>query len=84
MAGHVAHHDPGRVLAEVAALRRLLDELEPLLGFEAREDYDNTDNVWSEIASERADRLVRLLASIDADHPDYDPAWAPEEARTDA
>jgi hypothetical protein len=70
MAGHVAHHDPGRVLAEVAALRRLLEQLNVVERIvEARE-------VWSV----DVDELRRTLATIWADHTSYDPAWAPEEA----
>lgn len=77
VAGHIARHDPDRVLREVGAKRRIVDELAPLLGFEAQEKYDNTDNVHYGIASERAERLIRLLASAWSDHADYRQEWKP-------
>lgn len=65
-AAHIAHHDPARVLAEVAAKRAILA---------AASDYmpelDSGDNgEWA------LDLVVRHLASPYADHPDYSPEWA--------
>lgn len=60
---HIARHDPARVLREVEAKRRIVDECEasPLqvdgygpLGF-----------------------VLRYFAAIHDQHPDYDPAWRP-------
>lgn len=53
---HIARHDPARVLREVEAKRRMLEELDlPYPGEE---------------------HLLKLLAAVYRDHPDYDPAWA--------
>lgn len=52
-----------RALQEVAAKRALLAEVE-------RELADDDTN-------ETAQWMARVLAAVYADHPDYDPAWAP-------
>jgi hypothetical protein len=64
--------DSEQVLAEVAALRRLLEQLDRV------ECIADAREVWSI----DVDELRRTLASIWADHGQYDPAWAPEEVQT--
>jgi hypothetical protein len=68
---------PARVLRDVEAKRRIVDELAPLLGYEPRDDQDNTEVMLSMIRSEHAEKLVRLLASVYDSHPDYRPEWKP-------
>jgi hypothetical protein len=73
-AEHIARHDPARVLAEVNAKRRILDEIVP-----------KVESYWGAVNSEwgceyddpDGDDVLRLLALPYADHPDYDPAWRP-------
>jgi len=65
MAEHMARHDPVRVLAEVAAKRRILDEV---VGGLAREER------W---ARRFAEHLARLLALPCADQPGYREEWRP-------
>lgn len=68
---HIARHDPPRVLAEVAAQRSIVASMQDALeqgwqfGEEARE---NTARL--------AVHALQRLAALDADHRDYDPAWA--------
>jgi hypothetical protein len=66
---HIARHHPAHVLAEVEALRRVVDECEEVASM-------------TQAGFIFALRVVRLLAAIWRSHPSYDPAWAPEEART--
>lgn len=73
---HIARHDPARVLREVEAKRRILDEIVPLI-----------DQMDAQIESEwgsglgptgESDRLVKLLALPYADRPGYREEWRPE------
>lgn len=59
-AAYIARRDPARVLAEVEALRRIVDE-------------------FAGEGNRTAVFVLRVLAAIWRDHPDYDPAWAPDE-----
>lgn len=78
---HIARHDPARVLAEVEAKRRILDEHRPIV------DGDR-DPAWpppghcAECWSPKHEdyhpwpcRIVRLLALSYADHEDYREVW---------
>lgn len=57
-------HDPARVLADVAAKRRMLEAT-----IEMRAS-DSRGLAYS------ADLIERNLAAPDFEHPDYNPAWA--------
>ena len=63
VAEHVARHDPARVLAECAAKRELVLWLD--------DDPLCHDGGWAYV-----DHVLKSLASVFADHPDFDPAWA--------
>ncbi len=72
---HIARWDPARVLAEVEAKRRIIDEHEPLQNGccdTCCEDgpYGDSNQAWP-------CRTVRLLALPYADHPDYREEWRP-------
>ncbi|MEV4197029.1 DUF6221 family protein [Micromonospora globbae] len=73
-AEHIARHDPARVLAEVAAKRRILDEhFEASLGdtgVGAGDCTTCTNYAWP-------CPTVRLLALPYADRPGYRPEWRP-------
>jgi len=74
-AAHIARHDPARVLAEVEAKRRIIDDVVPQIdGME-----DRIDSEWG--AGDPTEResatLFRLLALPYADHPDYREEWRP-------
>lgn len=74
---HIARHDPARVLAEVAAKRRILDEIVPAMdGMD-----DRIDGEWGVGAMDPSEYesigLLRLLARSYADHPDYREEWKP-------
>lgn len=58
--------DPARVLREVEAKRRILD------------DYERTHGYAQDPCCGRTvDRVIELLAQPYADHPDYDKSWQP-------
>jgi hypothetical protein len=92
-AQHIARHDPARVLQEVEAKRRWLDELLrlPHYAWDGREEYGcpkATDvEIWRQIfegdqvcncgRDEHVDRSLRLLALPYADRPGYLEAWRP-------
>lgn len=64
IADHAARHDPARVLADIAAKRRLLESHD-----DALLEGDEV-SMW----------MARCLAAPYADHPDYNPAWAVDAA----
>lgn len=80
---HIARHDPARVLREVEAKRRIIDEHREISG-ECQtcayfgDDEDSGGNVFR--YRENADypcMTVQLLALPYADHPDYQADWRP-------
>lgn len=69
---HIARHDPARVLREVEAKRRILYTCDTAtrMWLHARtEEY--ADGV-----ADPGDTILRALASVYADHPDFDGSWA--------
>ena len=62
-AAHIARHDPARVLRGCTAVRAVIAELL------RREATDDDSDPYLE-------DLVRELAAVYADHPDYDISWA--------
>lgn len=86
IAAHMARHDPARVLAEVAAKRRLLDEHADYgegLGQTPDGDYGmipaacTTCGTPSEYAVAWPCPTLRTLALSYAGHPDYRQEWRP-------
>ncbi|MEU2185214.1 DUF6221 family protein [Streptomyces thermolilacinus] len=73
---HIARHDPARVLAEVDAKRRILDEFVTSQN-ERDEEYDETFGLTDWEFEPTALPLLRLLALPYADHPDYRDEWRP-------
>ncbi|WP_433701762.1 DUF6221 family protein [Nocardiopsis sp. CA-288880] len=89
---HIARHDPARVLREIAAKQAIVAAYLPsgedphpglpCINYEGQdpETYSEWDTCSRHIkASERRihhDYVIRLLAVVHSDHPDYDPAWA--------
>jgi hypothetical protein len=75
---HIARHDPARVLAEVEAKRRILDEIVPRMN----EIDDHIHGEWGvgpiDPSTYESLGLLRLLAAPYADHRDYQPEWAPD------
>lgn len=66
---HIARHDPARVLAEVAAKRRIIDEHLPI------DPCDAHDAALRSIPCE----TLRLLASVYAGRPGWREEWAADE-----
>lgn len=73
---HIARHDPARVLAEVEAKRGLLRAHEKWCGGRCEQKADplagggetfDAAHFWA----------LKVMATVYADHPDYDPAWRP-------
>lgn len=72
----IRRHDPARVLREVEAKRRLL---------ELAWDADQTDRLLDEEIAREAKPgevttgglILRAMAAIYSDHPDYRPEWKP-------
>ena len=61
-ARHAARHDPARVLREVAAKRGVLDVATVAVGSQ-----------WPDLR----DLMLRHMAAVYSDHPDYQPEWKP-------
>ena len=80
---HIARWDPARILAECEAKRRIVrrhsrtaaDHWSGAGNCEGCGFYGDTDLPYTS-DSEECPELMDL-ASIYADHPDYDPAWRP-------
>ena len=87
VAAYIASHDPARVLAEVAAKRKLADLHTRIIlhGGGGAAWYDKTAICRSCAPSKQLPetawpcQTIRVLAATYADHPDYDQAWRPEE-----
>ena len=88
---HALRHAPPRVLAEVDAKRRILDEHALTVEKGDADPYDSSTGErrlaeysvtcavcgWASDDRTSACRTLRLLALPYADHPNYDEAWRP-------
>jgi Family of unknown function (DUF6221) len=74
---HAARHDPARVLRDVKAGRRILARYRDCL--DRIEDPAHPAGVARDQAREYEDFVLPSLLARWADHPDYDPAWKPED-----
>lgn len=80
-ADHIALHDPARVLATVEAVRQVVGLYEiALLGAEAT--AGTAIGGAAKLLKTAREDVVKWLATIYADHPDYRAAWAPEAEGT--
>lgn len=70
---HIAHHDPARVLREIQAHRTTVDEYDIALGVPAATDQAA---YWKGHVETLREVCLRL-ATVHADHPDYQAAWGP-------
>ncbi|MFJ4839616.1 DUF6221 family protein [Streptomyces sp. NPDC088746] len=70
---HVALHDPARVLRWVRATRRVV------AGRELSQAAVEADpaGVSAPVATSASEIVLRFLAEVYADHPEYRPEWAP-------
>lgn len=75
-AEHVARWDPARVLREVAAKRQLVEEYVNASVCADTEKDDEIRNEWEVVASTR-EAVVRVLAAVHEEHPDYRQEWRP-------
>lgn len=66
---HIMRYDPGAVLREVDAKRRIVDELAFVLSEAARTGDEREAGL--------AETTLALLALPAAEHPDYDEEWEP-------
>lgn len=67
---HFERFDPARALAQVEALRKIVTS-RPAIGAAPGQ---HLLSVHEEVARQR-EYMMRHIASIWADHPDFDPAW---------
>lgn len=80
--GHIVRHDPARVLAECEAKRRIVELHEPFVPYSgpskcvACADNLDADHDGAPMVAWPCP-TVRALASVYAEHPDYDEAWRP-------
>ena len=75
-AAHAYRWSPARVLADIAAKRRIVEDYQYLNAMPG--------NSLSEYGRGKLAALEPILldfASVHADHPDYRPEWAPEGVR---
>jgi hypothetical protein len=67
-------YDPAHVLAEVAAKRALLAQLQ-----HKRDSFQRYPNQGNANGMFELERVAQMLAQPYADHPDFDPAWAVQQ-----
>jgi hypothetical protein len=73
----VDRHDPARVLAECAAKGRIVELADEATGLDMRVDSEWAVGARDEVAEPYVgDSILRALASVYADHADFDPRWA--------
>lgn len=91
-ADHIARHDPARVLAQVAAMRAIVDlhaltvskldswAFDPDTGERVPTQYEVDCAVcgWASDVPTSACPTLRHLAAIWRGHDEYDPAWVPD------
>lgn len=76
-AEHIARHDPARVLREVAAKRAIIEAADEATGLDISVDIDR--GVGRRNMDEDpyvGDLILRALAVVYSDHPDYRIEWA--------
>ena len=75
---HIVRHDPARVLRDIEAKRRLVEEFAQA-GSVPDTPERRADRHWQGDFGylQGLARAVHLLASVYADHPDYREEWAP-------
>lgn len=71
----VAPYDPARVLAECEAKRKIV-ELRYSWNLQAEREPVPPIGAILKAQVVTADTVLRTLAAIHRDHPDFDPAWA--------
>lgn len=78
-AAHIARHDPARVLREVEAKRRVVDECAYWEAKVQEAAADPTVIPYPSLADryEVAFAVLRALGTAYADHPDYREEWRP-------
>lgn len=77
---HIARHDPARVVAECAAKRRIIEDHVLDVGLDDRKPGCRSCSETSYYDGGRYStgwpcETLAALASVYADHRDYDPAW---------
>lgn len=75
-ASHFGRHDPARVLREVAAGRAILAQIAPWMD-SCEDEHWYSRGVGAQPPYEGSLLLLKIMAAVYDDHPDYDPAWAP-------
>lgn len=80
VAGHMASHDPRRVLREVEAKRRILADYENQYGYDlpegVAEGRDPDERMRDQASSDALGIVAADLAAVYSDHPDYNPDWS--------
>lgn len=69
VADHIARHDPARVRREVAAKRAMVERYHDAVDTQGEYGMDGSEWV--------AERMLKCIAGVWSDHPDYKQEWAP-------
>lgn len=77
-AAHIARHDPARVLAEVAAKRRIIDRYEFVTNHGPAVDHVRALDMSTGARAALLD-AVKMLASVYAGRPGWRAEWAADE-----
>jgi Family of unknown function (DUF6221) len=75
--GHIARHDPARVLADVAAKRQIVEMYENAIHAQHAGSVSRYNEIQDGAAVDVLGEGLRLLALPYAEHPDYRQEWAP-------
>ncbi|MGW1998132.1 DUF6221 family protein, partial [Embleya sp. NPDC001921] len=74
---HIARHDPLRVLRDVAARRRIVENYVKVCGY-GHGGYTTRDEAYV-LAEGALATTVKILAAVYENHPDYREEWRPAE-----
>lgn len=74
---HVVIHDPARILREVAAKRAIIEAADEATGYDMSVDLDRRVGSRNMVDEPYVgDVILRALAAVHSDHPDYRTEWA--------
>lgn len=80
-AAHIVRHSPASVLRECEAKRRIVEQAGEASGDRGQviQEFAVGDaEVDDMYASDPGELILRALASVYAEHPDYRPEWSPD------
>lgn len=80
---HIARHDPARVLAECQAKTWIVEFVATAIAEAQRSDYPTPINAMMSSRASLGEAILRRMAAVYADHPDFDASWLADQTNVD-